>query len=363
MRCARRCGRRSGRTRAAPRRSRAAAPIPAWGASGCSRRRCSRLAEDTGRPTGLPADRAAWARLMQALGVRGVHIAERDTQAGRDAKPVGSFCEHLVGRGVRGGELPAGRARLGHARRWFPPNGHRHATGCKAAICIDPPGADRGPHLVPAAGPQFGFLVTHNEAISIADYYTVGDRRRPSTGRPATTPTTPATTRSCRCTRPSARAGCRSASNPDEYEITGASTNWACCSTAMRGTRSGTARASPSTRRAPSPLPERHLPAGRSRSSPAWSGRWRTRAPASSRPTRWTTPAAWRSSAPTSARSRRTTPTGPRSPTAGATVHRGHRRDRPLAVQERAGELEGANGTLAPRVHAREIEPARAGHV
>ena len=50
-----------------------------------------RLAADTGRPTGLPADRASWARLMRDLGVKGVHIAERDTQAGRDAKPIGTF--------------------------------------------------------------------------------------------------------------------------------------------------------------------------------------------------------------------------------------------------------------------------------
>ena len=31
----------------------------------------------------------------------------------------------------------------------------------------------------PAAGPQFGFLVTHNEAISIADYFTVGEGAAP----------------------------------------------------------------------------------------------------------------------------------------------------------------------------------------
>ena len=31
----------------------------------------------------------------------------------------------------------------------------------------------------PAAGPQYGFLVTHNEAISIADYYTVGEGDAP----------------------------------------------------------------------------------------------------------------------------------------------------------------------------------------
>lgn len=38
---------------------------------------------------------------------------------------------------------------------------------------------DQGPHLTPEAGPQYGFLVTHNEAISIADYYTIGDGDTP----------------------------------------------------------------------------------------------------------------------------------------------------------------------------------------
>ena len=31
----------------------------------------------------------------------------------------------------------------------------------------------------PAAGPQYGFLVTHNESISIADYFTVGEGDAP----------------------------------------------------------------------------------------------------------------------------------------------------------------------------------------
>ena len=50
-----------------------------------------RLAADTGRHASVPTERAGWARLMQGLGVKGVHIAERDTQAGRDAKPIGTF--------------------------------------------------------------------------------------------------------------------------------------------------------------------------------------------------------------------------------------------------------------------------------
>ena len=47
-----------------------------------------RLAADAGGDASAPKERAGWARLMQGLGVKGVHIAERDTQAGREAKPL-----------------------------------------------------------------------------------------------------------------------------------------------------------------------------------------------------------------------------------------------------------------------------------
>ena len=48
------------------------------------------------------------------------------------------------------------------------------STGNKAAIFIERPGgATEVRSWVPGIGPQYGFLVTHNEAISISDYYTV----------------------------------------------------------------------------------------------------------------------------------------------------------------------------------------------
>ncbi len=63
---------------------------------------------------------------------------------------------------------------------WFPPNGHRHDEGCRAAIYLDTPGLLTKVHTwTPEAGPQYGFLVTHNEAISTADYYTVGEGDAP----------------------------------------------------------------------------------------------------------------------------------------------------------------------------------------
>lgn len=47
------------------------------------------LARDTGKDAAAPGDRDGWARLMQGLGVKGVHIAERDTQARALPRPRG----------------------------------------------------------------------------------------------------------------------------------------------------------------------------------------------------------------------------------------------------------------------------------
>ena len=95
---------------------------------------------------------------------------------------------------------------------------HGHATGCGAAIYLSQPGANtRVRSWTPTPQAQYGFLVTHNKSISIADYFTLRDAAstRWSTGRPATTPITRATTRCCRCTNCSAAPG----SMQDEHHI------------------------------------------------------------------------------------------------------------------------------------------------
>ena len=117
---------------------------------------------------------------MQGLGVKGVHIAERDTQAGRDAKPIGAFVNTWSVEGFVSESFQPAELGWGTHERWFPPNGHRQARGCKAAIYLDTPGILTKVHTwTPAAGPQYGYLVTHNEAISIADYFTIGEGDAP----------------------------------------------------------------------------------------------------------------------------------------------------------------------------------------
>ena len=134
-----------------------------------------RLAQDTGMAVPAPRDRIGWATLMKRLGVKGIHIAERDTQARHLPRARGLFVntwsiEGFIAEGLQPAELG-----WGTHETWFPDNGHRHSAGCRAGIWLDRPGAITRVHTwCPTSGPQFGYLVTHNEAISISDYYTLG---------------------------------------------------------------------------------------------------------------------------------------------------------------------------------------------
>ncbi len=133
-----------------------------------------RLAADTGADATPPTTQAGWAALMQTLGVKGVHIAERDTQISATPKPVGTFVntwsvDGLLSEGYQPAELGWGT----HEKR-LPANGHHFDFGTGYAIWIDRPGADtRVRSWAPATGPQFGLVVTHNESLSISDYFTV----------------------------------------------------------------------------------------------------------------------------------------------------------------------------------------------
>lgn len=133
------------------------------------------LARDTGGEIETPTTRQAWGELMRDLGVQGVHIAERDTQARLKPRPRDVFVntwsvEGFIAEGFQPAELG-----WGTHEPWFPPNAHGFETGCQSAIWLERPGAITRVHTwCPTPGPQFGFLVTHNESVSIADYFTLG---------------------------------------------------------------------------------------------------------------------------------------------------------------------------------------------
>jgi len=132
------------------------------------------LAADMNVAVETPAHRADWAMLMRRLGVQGLHIAERDTQRARTPKPPGVFVntwsvEGFIAEGLQPAELG-----WGTHEKVLPLEGRRHGNGCGAAIYLARPGAGtRVRSWVPSAGSHLGFLVTHNESISIADYFTL----------------------------------------------------------------------------------------------------------------------------------------------------------------------------------------------
>ncbi len=132
------------------------------------------LANDAGLKFTEPTTREQWGRLAQQVGVKGIHIAERDTQRAKHPKPLEVFVntwsvEGFISEGLQPAELG-----WGTHEKWMPQNGREHKAGCQAAIYLLQPGADtRVRSWTPTAQAQFGFLVTHNESISIADYFTL----------------------------------------------------------------------------------------------------------------------------------------------------------------------------------------------
>src|ERR1700761_2093364 len=94
------------------------------------------IARDTGVVASVPADRAGWAALSRTLGVRAIHIAERDTQVAAWAKRPGEFVntwsiDGFVGEGCQPAELGWGTHEKG-----LPADGQRHTFGSDAAIYL-----------------------------------------------------------------------------------------------------------------------------------------------------------------------------------------------------------------------------------
>jgi homospermidine synthase len=143
------------------------------------------VATDQGVAFTEPATKSDWAALAAKVGVKGIHVAERDTQRSKKPKPANVFVntwsvEGFVSEGLQPAELG-----WGTHETWMPANAGTHKAGCGAAIYLLQPGANtRVRSWCPTMGAQYGYLVTHNEAISIADYFTARDAAGQVTYRP-----------------------------------------------------------------------------------------------------------------------------------------------------------------------------------
>lgn len=137
------------------------------------------IARDTKLKIAKPYSQIAWAELAQTLGIKVIHVAERDTQLSPKPKQPGEFVntwsiDGFVSEGMQPAELG-----WGTHEKHFPLDGARHDFGCGAGIYLKRPGLSTQVRTwTPKEGPFHGFIITHNEAISVADYLTVRQGRK-----------------------------------------------------------------------------------------------------------------------------------------------------------------------------------------
>ncbi len=134
------------------------------------------IAADTGHKTAMPSSREEWARLAQALEIKVIHIAERDTQMSQTPKRMGEFINTWSIDGFFSEGSQPSEMGWGTHEKELPNGGKRHEFGCGSAIYLEQPGIlTKVRSWTPTAEAQHGWIITHNESISIADFLTVKD--------------------------------------------------------------------------------------------------------------------------------------------------------------------------------------------
>ena len=133
------------------------------------------LARDLGHPlSGDPVAPQQWARLARDLGIRTIHIAEHDSQRAAVSRAANEFVNTWSVAGLIGEGLQPAELGWGSHERERPDDAHRMQTAAGPALCLDAPGlATRVRTWTPTGGAQTGFLITHAEALTLADFLTL----------------------------------------------------------------------------------------------------------------------------------------------------------------------------------------------
>ncbi|WP_027345437.1 saccharopine dehydrogenase NADP-binding domain-containing protein [Hamadaea tsunoensis] len=120
-----------------------------------------------------------FARLAREVGVKVIHISERDTQIGDVPKRVGEFVNTWSVEGFYEEGIAPAEMGWGTHEPELPAYAYEHESGPRNQICLARTGISTFVRSwVPAAGPIIGMVVRHGEAFTISDHLTVweGDR-------------------------------------------------------------------------------------------------------------------------------------------------------------------------------------------
>jgi len=132
------------------------------------------VARDTGDSIHIPKKKKDWASLMQALKVRVIQMAERDTQVSSALKEPGEFVNTWSIDGFISEATQPAELGWGTHEKEVATGGHVHTFGNEAALYLDRPGAlTQVRSWTPREGSHHGFLITHDECMTTAEYYTL----------------------------------------------------------------------------------------------------------------------------------------------------------------------------------------------
>jgi homospermidine synthase len=111
--------------------------------------------------------------LAQKLGVKVIHIAERDTQVSDKPKLLNEFVNTWSVEGFYEEGIAPAELGWGTHEKTLPVNAYEHESGPKNQICIAQPGATTWVRSWVPKMETTGMLVRHGEAFTISDHLTV----------------------------------------------------------------------------------------------------------------------------------------------------------------------------------------------
>jgi len=119
-----------------------------------------------------------FARLAQTLGVKVIHIAEKDGQLTRVPRKLGEFVNTWSVDGFIEESLAPAELGWGTHETELPPKAFVHDTGPRHQIGLAQPGFKTKVRTWVPSGPTLGMVVRHGEAHTITDHLTVWDEGR-----------------------------------------------------------------------------------------------------------------------------------------------------------------------------------------
>lgn len=116
-----------------------------------------------------------WNELAWRLGVKVIHISERDTQRTSQPRRPGEFVNTWSVDGFCEEALAPAEMGWGTHELFLPQGAFQHASGPKNQICLSRPGYRTRVYSWVPSGPIVGMVIRHGEAFGISEHLSVSD--------------------------------------------------------------------------------------------------------------------------------------------------------------------------------------------